>query len=161
MTIDANNINLENESNVHDVVLVSAEFMAEVINALNVQDKEQINFLIDPLHSADVADIFEQLNENDRKLLASFIGSQMEPDVLSELDDSTLDDVIEGMDDKDVARAVTQMECDDAVHVLEDMDEEYQQKIIKFLSAEDRVAIEEGLSFPEDSAGRLLQRNLV
>ena len=62
MTIDANNINLENESNVHDVVLVSAEFMAEVINALNVQDKEQINFLIDPLHSADVADIFEQLN---------------------------------------------------------------------------------------------------
>ena len=85
----------------------------------------------------------------------------MEPGVLSELDDSTLDDVIAEMDDRDVARAISQMESDDAVHVLEDMDEVEQRKIIEALPDEYRLAIEEGLSYPEDSAGRLLQRTLV
>ena len=85
----------------------------------------------------------------------------MEPEVLSELDDRALDHVITEMDDLDVARAITQMESDDAVHVLEDMDKEDQRKIIDALPDVERIAIEEGLSFPEDSAGRLLQRNLV
>ena len=85
----------------------------------------------------------------------------MEPNVLSELDDSTLDDIITEMDDKDVARAVSQMESDDAVHVLEDMDENEQRKIIDALPDKDRLIVKEGLSYPEDSAGRLLQKNLV
>ena len=104
---------------------------------------------------------FEQLSDHHRRILTSVIGSEMEPEVLSELDDSTLDDVIAEMDDQDVARAISQMESDDAVHVLEDLDQEEQRKIIDALSYEDRIAIEEGLSYPEDSAGRLLQKNLV
>ncbi|MBT6134622.1 MAG: magnesium transporter, partial [Kordiimonadaceae bacterium] len=129
--------------------------------ALDQLNKEQVDFLLRPLHSADIADVFEQLNDNHRKLLTSLIGSRMEPDVLSELDDSTLDDVITEMDDKDVARAVSQMESDDAVHVLEDMDENEQRKIIDALPDKDRLIVKEGLSYPEDSAGRLLQKNLV
>jgi magnesium transporter len=65
------------------------------------------------------------------------------------------------MDDQDVARAISQMESDDAVHVLENLDEDEQRKIIDALPDEDRIAVEEGLSYPEDSAGRLLQKNLV
>ncbi|MBT6330953.1 MAG: magnesium transporter, partial [Kordiimonadaceae bacterium] len=161
MTLSSENNAAENESHLDEVLPVSPELVAEVIYALEIKDKEQLDFLLEPLHSADVADIFEQLDDNDRRLLTSFIGSEMEPDVLSELDDSTLDDVITEMDDEDVARAITQMESDDAVHVLEDMDEEEQRKIIDALPDEDRLVIEEGLSYPEDSAGRLLQRNLV
>ena len=161
MTNNTENTSFDSEDLTHDVVQVSPELVGEVIFALNNQDKEHIDFLLERLHSADVADIFEQLDDSDRKKLASFIGSELEPDVLSELDDSTLDDVITEMDDEDVARAIRQMESDDAVHVLEDLDEDEQRKIIDALSAEDRIAVEEGLSFPEDSAGRLLQRNLV
>lgn len=151
----------DNENLLDDVLPVSPELVVEIIHALESQDKNQINFLLEPLHSADVADIFEQLDDNDRKLLASVIGAEMEPEVLSELDDSTLDHVITQMDDEDVARAITQMESDDAIHVLEDMDEDEQRKIIDALPVEDRIAVEEGLSFPEDSAGRMSQRNLV
>lgn len=161
MTLDSENISADSETHLGSVLPVSPELVTEVVHALNNDDKEQVNFLLEPLHSADVADIFEQLNENDCKLLTSFIGSDMEPEVLSELDDSTLDAVITEMDDEDVARAITQMESDDAVHVLEDMDEEDQQKIIDALPYQDRIAIIEGLSFPEDSAGRLMQRKLV
>ncbi|MBT5186324.1 MAG: magnesium transporter [Kordiimonadaceae bacterium] len=161
MTNNTENTSFESEGLTREVVQVSPELVTEVIFALNNHDKEQLDFLLEPLHSADVADIFEQLDDSDRKELASFIGAELEPDVLSELDDSTLDDVITEMDDEDVARAITQMESDDAVHVLEDLDEDDQRKIIDALPAEDRLAVEEGLSFPEDSAGRLLQRNLV
>lgn len=161
MTLDGENVSADGDTHLDDVLPVSPELVAEVEAALINGDRDQVAFLLDPLHSADVADIFEQLGDADRKLLTSFIGPDMEPEVLSELDDSTLDDVITEMDDQDVARAITQMESDDAVHVLEDMDEEEQRKIIDALPDEDRIAVEEGLSYPEDSAGRLLQRNLV
>ncbi|MBL4602754.1 MAG: magnesium transporter [Emcibacteraceae bacterium] len=161
MTITSEKKASESESNLDDVLPVSPELVAEIIHALEIEDKNQIIFLLEPLHSADVADVFEQLNGYHRKALTSFIGSDMEPEVLSELDDRALDHVITEMDDEDVARAITQMESDDAVHVLEDMDAEDQRKIIDALSDEDRIVVEEGLSFPEDSAGRLLQRTLV
>lgn len=161
MTLNSENISADRDTHLDGVLPISPELVAEVEAALFSGDKEQLDFLLEPLHSADVADIFEQLGENDRKLLTSFFGSDMQPEVLSELDDSTLEDVITEMDDEDVAHAITQMEIDDAVHVLEDMDEEDQRKIIDALPDVDRIAVEEGLSYPEESAGRLLQRNLV
>ncbi len=158
--LNENNLS-DNESMLDEVLPVSPELVDKIIHALEEGDKEQIDFLLEPLHNADIADVFEQLSDHHRRILTSVIGSEMEPEVLSELDDSTLDDVIAEMDDQDVARAISQMESDDAVHVLEDLDQEEQRKIIDALSYEDRIAIEEGLSYPEDSAGRLLQKNLV
>jgi len=140
---------------------VSPELMDEIIHALELKDSEQLDYLLASLHSADLADIFEQLNSANRKALAGHMGSDMDPEVLSELDDITLYHVIGEMEDRHVVEAITQMESDDAVHVLEDMDAEDQRKIIDALPDEDRLAVEEGLSFPEDSAGRLLQRNLI
>jgi magnesium transporter len=150
-----------NENKPLDMMQVSPELVAEISNALRNLDNAQIDYLLEPLHSADVADIFEQLHGSDRKMLASYIGPNMDPVVLAELEDSALDDVMNAMDDLDIANAVTQMETDDAIHVLEDMDEVDQRKIIDALPQEDRLAIEEGLSFPEYSAGRLSQRSLV
>ena len=161
MTVNNENSTPLSDPHLNDVLLVSPKLVEEIVCALDQLNKEQVDFLLRPLHSADIADVFEQLNDNHRKLLTSLIGSRMEPDVLSELDDSTLDDVITEMDDKDVARAVSQMESDDAVHVLEDMDENEQRKIIDALPDKDRLIVKEGLSYPEDSAGRLLQKNLV
>ncbi|MDG1995583.1 MAG: magnesium transporter [Emcibacteraceae bacterium] len=158
-TID-NNLS-ENESLLDEVLPVSPELVAEIVHALEIDDKDHIDYLLEPLHNADIADVFEQLNDNHRRQLTSFIGSELDHEVLSELDDGTLDDVITEMDDIDVARAVSQMESDDAVHVLEDMDEDEQRKIIDALPDEDRIVVEEGLSYPVESAGRLLQRNLV
>ncbi|MDG1438530.1 MAG: magnesium transporter, partial [Emcibacteraceae bacterium] len=151
----------ENESLLDEVLPVSPELVAEIVHALEIDDKDHIDYLLEPLHNADIADVFEQLNDNHRRQLTSFIGSELDHEVLSELDDGTLDDVITEMDDIDVARAVSQMESDDAVHVLEDMDEDEQRKIIDALPDEDRIVVEEGLSYPVESAGRLLQRNLV
>lgn len=161
MTVNNENNAIDRDNHLNDVLPVSPELVGEIIYALENLDKEQIDFLLAPLHSADVADVLEQIDDNRRKALIAIIGGEMEPEVLSELDDSTLENVIAEMDDEDVTRAITQMESDDAIHVLQDMDEDEQRKIIDSLSVEDRIVVEEGLSYPEDSAGRLLQRNLV
>ncbi len=62
---------------------------------------------------------------------------------------------------KEVAQAFTELETDDAVDILEDLDEEAKQEILAAVPAEDRAILEEGLTYPEDSAGRLMQRDLV
>ena len=144
-----------------NIFSVSPEFVDEIIYALTEKENDQLEFLLEPLHSADVADILQQLNLSNRNALVSYLGGDMEPEVLSELDDITRDQVITKMDDGDVVEAIRELESDDAIHVLEDMDKAEQRRIINALPDEDRAAIEEGLSYPEDSAGRLLQKNLI
>ena len=94
MSIASENNSGENDTQMEDVRPVSPEFVSEIVHALENEDREQIDFLLEPLHSADVADVFEQLDDADRKILTAFIGPKMEPDVLSELDASTLDAVL-------------------------------------------------------------------
>ena len=94
MNVSNENNLSDNESMLDEVLPVSPELVDEIIHALEEGDKEQIDFLLEPLHNADIADVFEQLSDHHRRILTSVIGSEMEPEVLSELDDSTLDDVI-------------------------------------------------------------------
>ncbi|MBO6953858.1 MAG: magnesium transporter, partial [Rhizobiaceae bacterium] len=89
------------------------------------------------------------------------LGTDLNPEVLSELDESVRDHVIELLDPKDIAAALTEMDSDDAVYLLEDMDEDDQRLILDQLPASDRAALEQSLDYPEYSAGRLMQRELV
>ena len=77
------------------------------------------------------------------------------------LDEDVRDEVMEMLGPKEVAQAFTELETDDAVDILEDLDEEAKQEILAAVPAEDRAILEEGLTYPEDSAGRLMQRDLV
>tara|TARA_B100001939_G_scaffold348235_1_gene374645 strand:+ start:2494 stop:3915 length:1422 start_codon:yes stop_codon:yes gene_type:complete len=139
----------------------SPELVREVLHALESGDEEQLDYLLSSLHSADLADLIEQLGSTDRQALIAYLGRDLDPDVLTELDESARDHVITQMDDKDVVAAITRLESDDVIHVLEDLDEEDRQRIIDALPKDNRLAVEQGLSYPEDSAGRLLQRKLI
>lgn len=140
---------------------VTTELIEEISHALRENDSEQLEYLIEPLHSADVADVFEQLSPEGRTDLAAFFGSRLDPEVLPELEETALDQVISKMDDKDVVEAITQLESDDAVDVLEDIDVEDRNRIIAAMPDGERLAVEEGLSYPEDSAGRMVQKNVI
>ena len=77
-------MNVSNENNLSDnermldeVLPVSPELVDEIIYALEEGDKDQIDFLLEPLHNADIADVFEQLNDNHRRILTSVLGSEM------------------------------------------------------------------------------------
>ncbi|VAW06315.1 Mg/Co/Ni transporter MgtE, CBS domain-containing [hydrothermal vent metagenome] len=144
-----------------DVFEVTAELVEEISHALRENDSEQLEYLLASLHSADVADIFEQLKEEERTKLTTYYGAGLDPEILPELEDTALDQIIKEMDDKDVVEAISQLESDDAVDVLEDIDLEDRNRIIAAMPDEERLAVEEGLSYPQDSAGRLVQKNVI
>ncbi|MEX1036446.1 MAG: magnesium transporter, partial [Sneathiella sp.] len=112
-------------------------------------------------HSADTADLIEQLKPKLRVPFLQIMKGRLDPDVYSDLDENVRDHLVEDMDAAEIAAFVNELEIDDAVDVLEDLEDDEQREVLKEIPADDRAALQEGLSFGEDSAGRLMQRNLI
>lgn len=140
---------------------LSPGFVRSVVDAVDRADAPQARELVLPLRPADLAELFELLRNEEREVLVGMLGSDLNPEVLSELDESVRDHVIELLDPKDIAAALTEMDSDDAVYLLEDMDEAEQRLILDQLPASERAALEQSLDYPDYSAGRLMQRELV
>ncbi|WP_395621910.1 magnesium transporter [Sphingomonas daechungensis] len=136
------------------------EFVEEVLDAVEIGDDETARRLVQPLHPADVADLIELARRDEREGLVKALAGIISPDVLSELNDFVREDLIDEMEPQQVADLAGQMETDDAVALIEDLDEEDQQAVLEKMEPDDRAAVEEALSYPEESAGRLMQRDL-
>jgi magnesium transporter len=137
------------------------EFVRSVRDALDHQDDGRVYDLVEPLHPADIADLFELLERDERKTLASAITDLMTGDVIAELNDYVREDMVEALPAAAVAEIAEQLDTDDAVQLIEDLEPEDQRAILAEMDAEDRAAIENALSYPEETAGRLMQRELV
>lgn len=135
--------------------------MGRIHAALATGDGERLQAFLDQLHPADIADLIEQISVPDRQQLLALAGDQIDGDVLSELDESLRDEVIDTLEPAALAEAVRDLETDDVVDLVEDLEEDRQEAILGALEATDRVAVELALSYPEDSAGRLMQREFV
>jgi magnesium transporter len=140
---------------------LSRAFVESVKSALEREDFEAARSLVVPLHPADIADLFALVPENARGPLASAIGDALDADVIAELDDYVRDDVLADMSAREVADVMTRLDTDDAVAIIEDMEADEQRAVLKALTPEDRADIEAALTYPEESAGRLMQRELV
>ena len=137
------------------------EYLRSVREALAADDKGAVYDLVEPLHPADIADLFELIDRDDRPALAAAITDLMGPDVIAELNDYVREDMMEALPAEAVATIAEQLETDDAVQLIEDLDEEDRQAVLAELDAEDRAAIESALAYPEETAGRLMSRDFV
>jgi magnesium transporter len=136
-------------------------FVRRVRDALDAGETDQVYDLVEPLHPADIADLFELLDAYERPLLAKAISDLMGSEVFAELNDHVRELLVEALPAGEVADIAEQLDTDDAVAMLEDLDEEDQQAVLAEMEPEDRAAIEAALSFPEESAGRLMSRDFV
>lgn len=136
-------------------------FVRRVVAALDQKNGDEARGLVLPLRPADCAELLDLLRPDERRYLVEVLGADLHADVLSELDEGIRDDVMELLDSAVIVAALQEMETDDAVYVVEDMDKREQREILAQLPADDRAAIEQSLEYPEDSAGRLMQRELV
>ena len=134
---------------------------ALVVEAIDAEDSVRVHDIVDELHYADLADLIERLSKDDRDALVKTIGVELDPEVLSELDETIREHVFEIIGDAQVADAIAEVDSDDAVMMLEEMDEDRQKQVLEQIPDEERTLIEESLSYPEDSAGRLMQREVV
>ncbi len=132
-----------------------------ISEAIAAGDMPRACALVLDQHYADAADIIELLSPDDRAQLVLALGKDIDPDILSSLDEEVQDQVVGVMGLTGVAAAVEAMESDDAVAVIEQLDEDERRRVIQALPAEDRAVIEQALAYPESSAGRMMQRELV
>lgn len=137
------------------------EFVNAVRAAIADRDEGRAYELIEPLHPADIADLLELLEASERLTLAAAITDLMTAEVITELNDYVRDDMIEALPASVVAGIAEQLDTDDAVQLLEDLEPEDQRAVLAELDPEDRAAIESALAYPEETAGRLMQRELV
>jgi magnesium transporter len=137
------------------------DFVRRVRDALEAGENDTVYDLVEPLHPADVADLFELLDADDRPALAKAISDLMGSEVIAELNDHVRELLVESLPAETVADIAEQLETDDAVAMLEDLDEDDQQAVLAEMEPEDRAAIETALSYPEESAGRLMSRDFI
>ena len=139
----------------------SEELLENISAALAEGDIPQVETLIEDLHPADVADLIEHLEPEERKLFVEITRHVIEAETISHLDETVRDEVVEQLGPQAVAEVVGELDTDDAVELLEDLEPEQQQEVLQSIPAAERILLQQGLTFPEDSAGRLMQRELV
>ena len=144
-----------------DAYSLERKSVAQILYSVDLDDRDQLIALMEPLHPADIADLLEQINAFDRMRLIKLYGKEFDGEILSELDESIREEVIGILAPDVLADAVRELESDDVVDLLEDLDEPQQEAILDVLEDSDRVAVEQSLTFPEYSAGRLMQREVV
>ncbi len=132
-----------------------------VRRALAEGDSARLEALLGPLHPADIADLLEQVDSTDRRGILSLGRGLIDGDVLSELDEALREEAIDVLPADALSEAVRELDSDDVVDLVEDLEEEQQAAILRTLGRADRAAVEKALSYPEDSAGRLMQREVV
>ena len=144
---------------------VNFEFNKEFIKV--VTDKIANNdalFIINSfkeMHPADAADIIEHLSENDRESLIKLNSFKIDPEVFVELNESVQTEIIKFLSSESIVRILKNLESDDAIAILENVEEKNKNSILSALPPKDRFALLEGLSYPEDSAARIMQREFT
>ncbi|MCH8918301.1 MAG: magnesium transporter [Alphaproteobacteria bacterium] len=140
---------------------VTREQIATFREALDAGDTERCEAFTLGLHVADLADLIEGLTAPERHILVALIGPHLDPELLAFLEEPVRDEVVAQMAPDDVAAAIGELDSDDAVEVIESLDQPVQAQVLERMEASDRVLVEEALAWPEDSAGRLMEREFV
>ncbi|MEX0693714.1 MAG: magnesium transporter [Rhodospirillales bacterium] len=144
-----------------DIIVEAPGLETLVVDAIEAGEVERVRDIVAELHYADFADLLERMGRDDRDQLIMIVRDFFDPEVLSELDERVREHVLEVLGVRRAANAISELDSDDALLVLQEMDEERQKELLDHISDTERTFIEEGLSYPEDSAGRLMQREVV
>ncbi|MFP4326644.1 MAG: magnesium transporter [Paracoccaceae bacterium] len=144
-----------------DAYALDRRTVAAILDVLDSQDRDALLELMAPLHAADIADLLEQINPFDRHRFVDLAGDGIGGEILSELDETIREEIIGFLRPEVLAEAVRDLDSDDVVDLLEDLEEPQQAAILSALPLSDRVAVQQSLTYPEYSAGRLMQREVV
>ncbi len=144
-----------------DLYGLTPELIGAIEQALDDSDLERVEALVVPLHAADMADLLEMVTPDERRLIVEVLRPEVDPDILAELEETVRNEIVELLSTEELATAITQLDTDDAMYLIEDLDAQERRELLAAVSLEDRIALEEGLTYPESSAARLMQRDLV
>lgn len=113
------------------------------------------------LSPPDLADLLAKLDPDNRRKSVDVLDEDIDPETFAYMDEGVRTGILRDMDAARVALIVKELDSDDALRLIEDLDDTKQKEILRSLSRKVRAVVEEGLTFPEESAGRLMQREFV
>ncbi len=137
------------------------EYIKVVTSKIANNDAQFINNSFNEMHPADAADIIEHLSEADRESLIKLNNFNIDPEVFVELNESIQSEIITYLSSDSIVSILKGLESDDAISILENVPEEDKNSILSSLPPKDRFALLESLSYPEDTAARLMQREFT
>jgi magnesium transporter len=140
---------------------VRPEFVEKITDAVKATDAAFLREVVAELHEADLGDLIEALEPDDRVRLVELTGADFDFSALNEVDDSVREEILDELEPETVAEGVRELESDDAVELLEGLDEEDQEEILEKLPPSERTALERSLEYPENSAGRRMQTEFI
>jgi magnesium transporter len=144
---------------------VNFEFNKEFINVFNNKikdnDTEFLNKTLKELHPSDSADIIENLTPENRSKLIELEGFSLDPEIFIELNESIQSEIFIILSIESIANILKRLESDNALKILENLDEKKKNTVLDKLPPKDRFLLQEGLSYPEDSAARIMQREFT
>ena len=138
-----------------------SEFVADVAQAIADWNSGFLRGLATELHEADLGDLIEALEPDSRLRFIELAGRDFDFAALNEVDDTVREGILEELPPETVAEGVRELDSDDAIELLQDLPDENKEQILERMSAQDRVEIERGLLYPENSAGRRMQTDFI
>jgi magnesium transporter len=139
----------------------SADLVRAIAEAVQSGSAAEVGRLVAELRAPDLADVIELLGPEQRVGLIQLLGGAFDFEVLSELDETVRDQLSEALPNELLAKAVTELDTDDAAYLIENLEAEDREEILDQLATSDRAAIERNLEYPEETAGRIMQADFV
>ena len=141
---------------------LSNELIEKVSQLISKRKNSEIKKIVDGFHYADLAEIIDELDENQRIYLIKLIDSDKTSDVLTELDEDVREKILKTLSPKEIAGEIKEMDSDDAADILDELTDDRKEKVISLIK-DDNITenIRELLSYDEDSAGGLMAKELI
>ncbi len=152
---------VEDHEALDDDYVLTAQFVEKVVDAADDGDGLRLRSLLEDLHPADVADLMGFLTAEHRAVVVVWLPPELLAETLPELDDGIRDEVLDRVAPGTLATALQELDSDDAAAVVEDLEGEQREAVLSAMPLVERAAIESSLGYAEDTAGRLMQREVM
>jgi len=137
------------------------EFISTFSNNIENRNVDFINQTLNDLHAADIANLIENLNIETRTKLIEIESFNIDPEIFIELNESVQSEVLQQLSIDSLSKIIRRLESDNAIKILENLNKESKEKVLEKLPPKDKFLLQEGLSYPEDSAARIMQREFT
>ncbi len=137
------------------------EFLSIFSDKIKVSDIKFINQTLEDLHPSDVANLIENLSSETRAKLLEIEEFDIDPEIFVEINESIQTEILQLLSNDSIAKIIKRLESDNAISIIENLNQEKKNLVLDKLPPKDRFLLEEGLSYPEDSAARIMQREFT
>ena len=137
------------------------EFLSIFSDKIKTADIKFINQTLEDLHPSDVANLIENLSSETRAKLLEIEAFDIDPEIFVEINESIQTEILQLLSSESIAKIIKRLESDNAISIIENLNKEIKNSVLDKLPPKDRFLLEEGLSYPEDSAARIMQREFT